>query len=326
MKKILIIQTAFIGDAILATALLEKLHRCIPSAKLDLLVRQGNESLFSNHPYLHQLLVWNKRKDKIKNLAKTVLLIKQNKYDLVINLQRFFSSGLFTVLSGADITIGFDKNPLSWLFTKSVKHEIGTQKHEIERNQDLIAHLCDTFIDKPKLYPTLQDYQSVAVYQQMPYYCIAPNSVWYTKQFPAPKWIELINKMSIENNIFLLGAPGDFEACDYIKNNAIHKNVINLAGKLSFLQSAALMHGAAMNFVNDSAPMHIGSAMNAPVTAIFCSTVPNFGFGPLSDNSKNVETKEILSCRPCGLHGFKNCPKEHFKCASTIQIEQFLID
>ena len=91
-----------------------------------------------------------------------------------------------------------------------------------------------------------------------------------------------------------------------------------LAGKLSLLATAALMERAMMNYVNDSAPLHITSAMNAPATAVFCSTVPAFGFGPLRENGRIVETSEKLDCRPCGLHGYKACPKGHFKCALSI--------
>jgi heptosyltransferase-2 len=93
---------------------------------------------------------------------------------------------------------------------------------------------------------------------------------------------------------------------------------------MSFLQTAALMKDAKMNYVNDSAPLHLASSVNAPVTAIFCSTVPEFGFGPLSDNSYIVETEEDLDCRPCGLHGFAKCPKTHFKCATNIKPQQLL--
>jgi len=64
--------------------------------------------------------------------------------------------------------------------------------------------------------------------------------------------------------------------------------------------------------------MHLGSSVNAAITVVYCSTVPSFGFGPLSDNAMIVETKEDLDCRPCGLHGLQKCPKTHFKCASTI--------
>jgi heptosyltransferase-2 len=101
-------------------------------------------------------------------------------------------------------------------------------------------------------------------------------------------------------------------------------NFVNLAGKLSLLQSAALMSGAEMNFVNDSAPMHLASATNAPVTAIYCSTVPWFGFGPLSDTSFIVESTEPPSCKPCGLHGYASCPRKHFSCALSIRNEQLL--
>ena len=82
------------------------------------------------------------------------------------------------------------------------------------------------------------------------------------------------------------------------------------------------MKGATMSYVNDSAPLHIASAMNAPVTAIFCSTVPAFGFGPLRANGHVVETKEELDCRPCGLHGHRACPKGHFKCALGIEAHE----
>ena len=60
--------------------------------------------------------------------------------------------------------------------------------------------------------------------------------------------------------------------------------------------------------------------MNAPTAAIFCSTIPEFGFGPLSDNSQIIQVSEKLDCRPCGLHGKKACPQGHFKCGFDIQL------
>jgi heptosyltransferase-2 len=60
--------------------------------------------------------------------------------------------------------------------------------------------------------------------------------------------------------------------------------------------------------------------MNAPVTAFFCSTIPSFGFGPLSDDAEILETSEDLSCRPCGMHGHQTCPENHFKCGKNIDV------
>ena len=102
-------------------------------------------------------------------------------------------------------------------------------------------------------------------------------------------------------NIFLLGGKEDAVLCEKIKEKSINNKIEILAGKLNFLSSVALMKNAVMNYTNDSAPLHFASAVDAPVTAIFCSTVPAFGFYPLSSKSFIVETKEILTCRPCSL-------------------------
>jgi heptosyltransferase-2 len=97
-----------------------------------------------------------------------------------------------------------------------------------------------------------------------------------------------------------------------------------MAGRLSFLASAALQKRAVLNYVNDSAPMHFASAVNAPVAAIYCSTIPAFGYGPLSDTQFIVETLEPLPCKPCGLHGKRACPQGHFNCGHSITTAQLL--
>jgi heptosyltransferase-2 len=134
------------------------------------------------------------------------------------------------------------------------------------------------------------------------------------------KWVELLKLAPASYHVYVLGAPGDRSVCDDIIRRAARENTANLCGQLTFLQSASLMRDAKMNFVNDSAPLHFASAMNAPVTAIFCSTVPKFGFGPLSEDSVVIEVEEQLACRPCGIHGHKECPEVHFKCAVNIEV------
>jgi len=99
MQKILVIQTAFTGDVVLATAVIEKLHIFFPGAQLDLLVRKGNEGLLSDHPFLNEVLVWNKKEKKSRNLFLLLKKIRKKKYDKVINLQRFASTGILTAFS-----------------------------------------------------------------------------------------------------------------------------------------------------------------------------------------------------------------------------------
>jgi ADP-heptose:LPS heptosyltransferase len=368
VQKFLVIQTAFIGDVVLATALPEKLHSYFPGAQIDFLVRKGNEALLTNHPYLHEVLIWDKKQHKLTNLWRLIRRIRRTKYDKVINVQRFAATGLLTAFSGAKETIGFDKNPLSFLFTRKIPHIVsapatlqpssvtpsapGPTLHEIDRNQRLIAAFTDDRPAKPRLYPSTDDLTKVQAYKNRPYITVSPASVWFTKQFPPEKWAAFLRLVPASYTVYLLGAPSDKELCKQIQAlvaadpssgliaaaahppSAVHPplpadarqtaDIINLSGQLSFLQSAALMKEASMNYVNDSAPMHFASAVNAPVTAVYCSTIPAFGFGPLSDKKFIVEIKEPLDCRPCGLHGYRACPRGHFHCAYKIQDAQLL--
>ncbi len=314
MKRILVIQTAFLGDVILATPVISELKRLFPTSQLDMLVKKGNESLLLNNPHLHELYVLNKSNGKWKAIFGLIKKFRKTNYDLVINLHRFGSSGLITAFSKGKKRYGFRKNPFSFLYTKRFTHNIGDGTHEVERNLSVIAEFGAQKLVKPELFPSEKDRITIENYVSGEYYCIAPASVWFTKQFPANKWIELIQTFNSNATIYVLGSPADKELGDSIIKDSKHSGTINLAGKLSLLQSAALMKSAKRSYVNDSGPLHLASSVNANVTAFFCSTIPDFGFGPLSDDSV-IKQVEALDCRPCGIHGHKSCPKGHFNCS-----------
>jgi heptosyltransferase-2 len=324
VKKYLIIQTASIGDVILSTALGESLKKHDPSCQLDYLVKKGNEDVFYGNKSVNEVYIWDKKKDKYKNLLKILGYIQQEKYDAVFNLQRFLTSGIFTVFSGAKKKYGFKKNPLSLFFNKSYAHEYKDKWHEVDRNHQLIAPIVGTEVGRPKLYPTKKDYARVSVFKSHGYITITPASLWYTKQYPKEKWVEFIKALPGELHIYFLGGPADISLCDEIILETGHQNSINTAGKFKFVESAALMRDALMNYVNDSAAQHIASSINAKTTSIFCSTVQTFGFGPLSDDAQVLETTEELKCRPCGLHGHMQCPEGHFKCATQIDTQKLI--
>jgi heptosyltransferase-2 len=320
VKKILLVQTAFLVDVILATPVIEELKRIFPSAEIDVIVKKGNESLLSNNPYCSNVFNFNKKEGKVKELLRLTKLIRSNQYDLAINLHRFGSSGILMLLSKAHLKYGFKKNPFSFTYTKKFEHTIGNGQHEVERNLSIIKEFGAMKSVRPSLFPSQQHIEKIEQYIQEDFYCIAPASVWFTKQLPQHKWVEKINQLPQDAIIFLLGGSDDFDLCNELIQSANRKNCVNLAGKLNLLESAALISKAKRTFVNDSGPLHLASAMNAPVTAYFCSTTPKFGFGPLSEDAEVIETEEVLSCKPCGIHGYKACPKGHFKCGEKISI------
>ena len=348
----LLIQTAFIGDVILATALVEYLAQHAPSRPLDVLVRRGNEGLLVGNPHIRRVLIWDKKSQKYSNLLRLLGQIRGENYGRVVTLQRFASTGFLTAFSGAPERVGFAENPFSRFFTRRAPHAIGDGTHEVARNFSLIKNdklkikngLADTFQAenagdpeifnsqflisnslRPRLYPTPTDEAAAAPYAAVgEYVCLAPTSVWFTKQYPEEKWLELLAALPASLPVYLLGGPPDTAACERLAQAASRPGLVNLSGKLSLLASAALLRGAVLNYVNDSAPLHLCSAVDAPVCAIFCSTVPAFGFGPLSTFSRVVEHPGPLACRPCGLHGHARCPLRHFRCAREIDTAQLL--
>ena len=327
MEKILLIQTASIGDVILLTSLMEKLHDKFPNAAIDLVLKSPNEQLFANHPYIRDIWVWNKKNGKYRNLFQIICGIREQGYDVVLCIQRFFSAGLICALSGAKHRIGFDKNPLSFFFTEAKPHRIEKGVHEIDRNISLLSDIWCERAPKPRLYPSEKDFEKTAEYckETSEYYSVSPCSLWETKTMSKEKWVELLSFMAKKNTeakVFLLGSRDNAAQCEDIIRLCGNKNAENLCGKLSLLESAALMQGAKMNFVCDSAPLHLCSAVNAPVTAIFCSTTPDFGFGPLSSNSLVVQAEPQPACKPCGLHGAKKCKTGTFNCCTDIKMQQ----
>lgn len=323
MQSFLVIQTAFIGDVILATAVVEKLHQRFPNASIDFLCRKGNEALLAGHPIIRETLVWNKSEGKYRNLLRLRRTIQRAGYSGVFNLQRYAASGFLTASSAAKVRAGFRENPFAFRYTHKVRHGLqlpGSGEHEIDRNHRLIAPWAGSEPALPRLYPTDVDRASVAQYTNAPFITLSPHSVWFTKRWPEEHWRGLAEQL--ESTTYLLGGPGEQEALEEIARGLSHVEV--LAGRTTLLESAALMAQAQVNVVNDSGPLHLASATNAPTVAIFCSTVPTMGFGPLSQRSKVVEPQEKLDCRPCGLHGFKECPQGHFNCGKQISPEQVL--
>lgn len=316
MKKILVIQTAFLGDVILATPIAENLKRNFPEIDVHFLVKKGNETLLTNHKFIDRVWTFEKKQNKIKNIFALSKTLKKEKFDIIFNLHRFASSGIIAVLSSGKKLYGFKKNPFSIFYTASFLHQIGNGQHEVDRNLQLLSPLnLHNLIRRPSLFPSNLDLEIVAQYNSNKYFCLAPASIWATKQLPVEKWVQLIQKLAKSARIYVLGSPTDYDFCQEIIEKSDNL-AINLAGKLSLLQSTELMRKAERNFVNDSGPLHLASAVNAKISAFFCSTIPAYGFGPLSDDSRIIETGKLLNCRPCGLHGYKQCPKGHFECGN----------
>ena len=324
-RKVLIIQTAFIGDVILATSLLESWHHAHPGDELHFLVRSGNESLLDSHPFLAGLHTWKKPSNaglRYWNLAVLGIELRRMNFNVVVTPHRHISSGILMLMSGAKQRMGFSSHPLSRAFTHSQHHGLGNGEHEIERNHRLIADDVGLLKPKnPRLYP-VQKFDDQGLSEK--FGVAAPSSQWATKQWPSGRWVEWLDLefgTAPEQTIVLIGGPSDRAELEQIASQSNHER-LEIRTDLSLLDAVALMRKAIWVVTNDSGPMHMASSVDVPTVAIFCSTLPSFGFGPLASQSVVVEVEMKLDCRPCGLHGHQACPLSHFNCGHGIAADQ----
>jgi heptosyltransferase-2 len=145
---------------------------------------------------------------------------------------------------------------------------------------------------------------------------LAPGSVWATKRWPY--YTELARALSADGRIVIVGGAEDSSLALEIRSAV--PDAVDATGALPLLASAELIGRCSVIVTNDSAPLHLASAMGTPTVAIFGPTVPDFGFGPLAP-SRVVVGHETLTCRPCHRHGPRRCPLTHFRCMRELTPE-----
>jgi heptosyltransferase-2 len=325
--RILLIQTAHAGDALLASSLLADLSERYPLAALDVLVRRGNEALFAHNPRVSRVWSWDKQGSKLRNLWKLGNALRAERFDRVYNLQRFASSGFLTWRSGAPFRAGFAQNPWSRFFHHTVEHRIpwpdpsaeGQYLHEVQRNRFLLDERLET-PRRPEIYPTDAHRKSAedligSAADRRPLIVLAPGSRWATKRWPVDKWAALLQELPDTIRVVLVGGPEDRAAAKALLEQ--HPQCINACGEADVNTTAALMDRAWHVFANDSLGIHLASAVNAPSTLVYCSTGPELGFFPLSEAGRWA--KAPVECCEKGLHGAKACKAGHFQCAQALE-------
>ncbi len=307
--------------------MLQLLHQRFPDAEIDVVTTPKAAELFSNHPAVRTIISYDKRKSQkgFKGIIALSIVLRKKKYDLAVVPHRSFRTSLIIALSGIRKRIGFSTAAANFVYSDVVQYE--KTKHEIERNLDLLSPFGITASARelPSLYPSHADVECInrlvrekEIADQNRLIAIAPGSVWNTKRWPSERFAELSLILAKDGYyVLVIGGKEDAELGRSIVESGHHKNIHNVTGTLSLLQSAELIRRSKALITNDSAPLHIGVAMKTPVAAIFGATVPEFGFAPYGEKDIVVEVKG-LECRPCAIHGGNKCPIETFVCMNNI--------
>jgi heptosyltransferase-2 len=333
-EKVLILQTAFLGDLILSTSFFHAVRKVHPDAIIHLVCNLGTEQILEGNPDLNLVIPLDKKKIKkhLFGFISFALGLRKEKYTIVYAAHFSFRSSLMSYLTGAPVRVGYAESGFSFLHTKTVPRP-KTGPHEVEK---LFSLLPIDPTDYPKdrdrrpfLFPKSDDISSFRKTSQTilpnnePYIILAPSSLWETKRLPEEKFVSIISQILRKRTetIVLIGSKADEKIQDRIfqllkiepLKEKERARLHSLIGKTSLGELAVWIQNASAIVSNDSSPVHFASAFDTPTIMIYGATIPAFGYSSLATRQKILEVPD-LSCRPCGIHGGNSCPRSHFKC------------
>lgn len=317
----LVLQTAFIGDAVLTTPLIAHLAALGP---VDVVATPESAGLLANNPAIRRLVAYDKRRERgvaaLLRLAEG--LRSEDPGATAYCAQGSMRTALLARAAGYRNVVGFDSSAGRWLYTRRVGYD--ESRHHAERLLRLaIGDVAVVPPDamRPRLHPGAPERMAVdellgRLEGPGPIVALAPGSIWATKRWPG--YPMLAANLVDTARIVVVGSAGDGELASAIVH-ATGSRALDATGRLSLLASAELISRCALLVTNDSAPQHLASAMGTPTVTVYGPTVPEFGFGPLAPGSR-VVGHPGLACRPCDHHGPMACPLGHFRCMLELDV------
>ena len=313
---VLVIQTAFLGDVVLTTPLLTAL--AARHGPVDVVTTPAAAALLETHPGVATVIRYDKRgADRgLRGVVRLGRRLRARRYLRAYLPHRSWRSATLAMLSGAGERVGFADSPAAAAYTRRVPRPSGG--HEVERLLALAGG--DGGAPPVRIGLTADDRALADAWLRERgvspgFVAVAPGSIWGTKRWPG--YAELA--ASLESPIVVVGSREDAALAEAVAAAAPGR-AHSAAGALGLRASAALIERAAVLVTNDSAPLHLATAVGTPIVAVFGPTVPAFGFGPRGPRDRVVENSS-LACRPCSAHGPQTCPLGHHRCMQELSVE-----
>lgn len=327
--KILVIRLSSMGDILLSTPLLRQIKARYDKSEIDYVVKKRFADLLRFNPYINRLLEFDEG-DMQNDLGALRKQLKVKRYDAVLDLHNNWRSNYLRLGLNAKYTKQIHKDKLRQIcLVYMKKNRYGTitsvpfRYLQVGRDLEIADdgkgleiywdHECENEV-KDLFRKKNFDGESRS------YICIAPGAGFFTKRWPVEYFQSLVKMIQQQSGdkVVIMGGTEDRYLHDIFPSG---DRVLNLSGELKLLHSAVILSRAKGLVVNDTGLMHMATAVNTPVVAIFGCTVEELGFFPFRGKSCVVQV-EKLYCRPCSHIGRKKCPENHFRCMREIQPER----
>ena len=322
------------GDLVLTTPIFREMKRVFPDTDVSLLTSAGDGSILNNNPHIDHI-IWHKRRESYNELKKLIVKLKKENFELVYDAHRSLRS-IWIVWNLT--SFGLRTKPNVWFINKRslqrsllinfklnfLKNTSSQRKHllrPLQKKTNLVLNDQTELFPDPKNVKQINNFLYKYNLVKKDYIAIGASASYPLKRWPLENFKELISKLIKQDcRIVLVGGENEIENLKLGQD--FSGKVINAAGKFSSLESAELLRHAKIVVTNDTSISHLAEAMLTPVIVFFGSTVREFGYTPFLKESKIIETRENLSCRPCSSDGRGTCsnPNE-LQCLTSITPE-----
>jgi heptosyltransferase-2 len=326
-KKILVVRLSSLGDLVLMVPMMRALRAGLPSAELHLLCKEKYAGLFEAGGFLDRIVVV--RDGGLRELVRLRSWLAMERYDVVIEAHGVIRSRLLTAALNAPRTIRIPKDQLKkLLLIRGKANAYREVTHQAGRYAALARPLGVEVTSDLDALPLGERARAAAAHALAavanagaPTVAFAPGARWPTKMWPRERFAALLTEVQ-RRGFGTIIAGGAEDAAGNAEIARMSPGALDLTGKLSIIESAAVLERCAVLVTNDSAPLHLAEAVGTPVVALFGPTVREFGYFPRLPASRLLE--RALPCRPCSRNGRRSCPYGTKECLAAITVADAL--
>jgi len=313
--RILVVKLSSIGDLFHALPAVHNLKVAL-GAEIDWVVNDTYVPLVECFSDVERVIPFS-RHHFFKTLPVFWQALRQEQYDLVVDLQGLFKSGLVARMARGERRIGpsYEREGAR-CFYQEVAGTPDLTRHAVDQALDVVDHLG--LAREPVVFPTVFPLRSIK--GPGPRIAISPVSRWSTKNWSVERYAELAQRLAasgMAGTLFVLGGEEDNAVCQRIAD-AAGGCAVNLAGRTSLIETGSVLEQVDLLISNDSGPVHMAVAVDCPTVVLFGPT-DDTRTGPYGE--RNTVVKRSLACQPCYK---RSCPRGDHACMTSITVENVM--
>lgn len=333
IKKILVRGANWIGDAVMSVPAMREMRRIFPDVHITLHTRSWADGVFRDASFIDEIVTYDRHKWVIKDILDNSQFLKPDAYDLAVLFPNSFESALTSFLTRIPRRIGYNKDARGLLLTDPIAvPEWKNRRHESYFYLNLVAAVersvlgretVDGSVPDPSI--EISEERRKAARQQLSGFGVdtsrrsialgvgSTNSV--AKRWPAGRYAELSDRLTreLDVNVLLVGSPDEADVAETV-SNASELRPIDIVGKTSIAEIAAILSEVDLLISNDMGLAHLAPAVGAETIVLFGPTNPETT-APLSKKARVI--REPVECSPCML---RDCPIDH-RCMTLITVD-----